>query len=67
MLRSKTYADNLTIDGVLLGQPTIVNGSGVPYQPGDDIADLWFAWDDARIPSGVLEPDGSITPDTTTA
>lgn len=63
MLRSKTYADALTINGVLLGSPVIVRSDGQPFAPGDDISDLWFAWDDPRVPSGVLEPDGSIVSD----
>lgn len=65
LLRSKTYTDNLTINDVLLGQPVIVNGNGQPFGPGDDIADLWFGWDDSRIPNGVLADNGTITVDET--
>jgi hypothetical protein len=63
MLRSKTYAENITINGVLLGQPTIVTAAGEPFTPGVSIEDLWFGWDDHRIPSGVLGDDGTITVD----
>ena len=62
MVRSKTYAPDTVVNGVLLGQPVVVNVSGQPFGPGDDIGDLWFAWDDNRLPSGVLA-DGEITPD----
>lgn len=68
MLRSKTYADNITVNGVLLGQPVIVNDSGDAYAPGDDITALWFAWDDSAFPTGVCEVvDGVlvVTPDET--
>jgi hypothetical protein len=64
LLRSKTYAENITINGVLLGQPTIVTAAGEPFTPGASMDDLWFGWDDQRIPSGVLR-DGEITPDET--
>lgn len=51
---SKTYPENLAIDGVLLGQPTIVTATGEPFAPGDSLSELWFCWDDPRIPDQVL-------------
>jgi hypothetical protein len=62
MLRSKTYAVDTTIAGVLLGEPVIVTSDGHPFQPGDDIADLWFGWDDSLLPAGELV-DGEVIPD----
>jgi hypothetical protein len=55
LLRSKTYQQNITVNGVLLGQPTIVNEDGEPFTPGSNIEDLWFGWEDHRIPGGILE------------
>jgi hypothetical protein len=40
LVRSKTYADAVTINGVLLGQPVIGSRDGMPFAPGDDLADL---------------------------
>lgn len=62
-LRSKTYVENVTVGETLLGLPTIVRSDGMSFSPGDSMDNLWFAWDDPRIPSGVLEPDGTITPE----
>lgn len=63
LLRSKTYLENITINDVLLGQPTIVKSDGAPFSSGDSMKDLWFAWDDNRIPSGEILEDGIIIPD----
>lgn len=53
MLRSMTNQSGTTINGVLLGEPIDPAGSPCPY-----------AWDDERLPSGVLHSDGTITVDT---
>jgi hypothetical protein len=63
LVRSKQYVENVTINDVLLGQPTIGNSDGTPFQPGDDMSNLWFLWDDSRIPTGELV-DGEVVPDT---
>lgn len=63
LVRSKKYAENITVNDVLLGQPTIVTATGEPFTPGANMDDLWFGWDDNRIPNGVLEEDGTVTPD----
>lgn len=62
-LRSKTYTADTTVNGVLLGQPTIVNGAGDPFGPGDAIDDLWFGWNHENLPTGVRAADGTITVD----
>lgn len=61
-LRSKTYATGITINGVQLGQPVIQTATG-PADPGDTIPDLWFCWDDDAYPNGIINSDGTITPD----
>jgi hypothetical protein len=63
LLRSKTYAEHFTVNGVLLGQPTIVTAAGEPFTPGASMDDLWFAWDDSRIPNGEIDQDGNIIVD----
>lgn len=66
LLRSKTYAEPLTVNGILLGTPVLLVRDGDtmrPQQPGDGVDALWFCWDDSALPSGVLNDDGSITPD----
>jgi hypothetical protein len=65
LLRSKTYVEATVVNGVLLGQPVIVNERGETAGPGDDLNQCWWGWDDQRIPSGVLGDDGEITPDET--
>lgn len=62
LLRSTTYPEGMTVNGVTLGDPIIVNAQGQPYAPGDDITALRFAWDDALLPNGELI-DGEIVPD----
>jgi hypothetical protein len=61
-IRSKTYAQDVTINGVMLGQPTIVNADLLPAGPGDDLTACWWLWDDSRIPTGELI-DGQVIPD----
>lgn len=55
LLRSREYVKDVVVNGVLLGQPTIVKADGSPYAPGDSLDVLFFAWDDPRIPSGTLQ------------
>jgi hypothetical protein len=44
---------------VTLGQPTFTDAISEDADP------LMFAWDDPRLPSGVIEDDGSVTLDET--
>jgi hypothetical protein len=55
LLKSKTYVEGIVINGVLLGQPVIVNEHDEIAGPGDDLNQCWWGWDDHRIPGGILE------------
>lgn len=57
ILRSKTYVADLSFNGVLLGEPTLVTSDGVTAGPGSILDDLWFAWADPRIPNGIVNAD----------
>jgi hypothetical protein len=54
-LRSASDCSGLVINGVTLGDPTFTN----EMQP--DANPILFAWDDSRLPNGVIEDDGTIT------
>lgn len=65
-IRSKTYVPPVEIAGITLGTPVVLtreDGQMRPQQPGDSLTDAWFVWDDAAIPSGTLNDDGTVTPD----
>lgn len=52
------------VNNVMLGDPVApVRPDGSPAQPGDSMMDLFWAWDDHRIPQGLIEADGTIVPD----
>jgi hypothetical protein len=57
-LRSASDCSGLAINGLTLGQPTFTDD--VPSLDSDP---LLFAWDDPRLPAGVIEDDGTITVD----
>lgn len=59
-LRSATDCSGITIHGITLGLPTFTD-----EMPSLEPDPLLFAWDDPRLPSGVIEDDGTITPDAT--
>lgn len=61
-LRSRLNATGEVVNDVVLGQPTVVGPDGEQPLPGDNIADLFFAWDDSALPNGELV-DGEIVPD----
>ena len=52
-----------TINGILLGEPTIATTDGQAPADGTAITDLWFRWDDSALPDGELLADGTIIPD----
>lgn len=60
LLRSATDRSGLTFNGITLGDPTFTD-----ELPSQDANPLLFAWDDSRLPSGVIEDDGSVTLDET--
>lgn len=60
MLRSKTDHRGLDVDGVTLGFPALVRDDSQPAQPGDGLTDLWFAWDDAALPDGTIDAQGTL-------
>ena len=62
-IRSKVYAENVSINGVTLGQPVILKADGSPWGPGDSISSLYYTWDDGRIGDGELLEDGTVVPD----
>jgi hypothetical protein len=57
-LRSASDCSGLVVNGVTLGEPTFTD-----EVPSLDPDPLLFAWDDPRLPSGVIEDDGTITLD----
>lgn len=60
-LRSKVNHTGLEINGVMLGDPVApVRVDGSPALPGDAMSDLWWLWDDPRLPTGEII-DGLIT------
>ena len=60
-ITGKTYNALTEVQGVRLGQPTVVKADGTPPQEGDSLADCWFAWDDSRIPDAVIDATGVLT------
>lgn len=62
-LRAKINHRPTKVNDVELGDPIITREDGTPFQPGDNIADLVFAWDDSRIPNGVVDAKGDVVLD----
>lgn len=62
-LRSKTNRAGLEVNGVILGDAPITLIDGSSPEPGDTISELWFRWDDAKFPNGIVNGDGSVTHD----
>jgi hypothetical protein len=62
-LRSKMNHRPTKVNGVELGEPVITREDGTPFQEGDNIADLVFAWDDSRLPDGLVDDTGRVVPD----
>jgi len=59
-LRSASDCTSLTFGKVTLGEPTFTDEI-----PPLEAEPLMFAWDDPRLPNGVIEDDGSVTLDET--
>lgn len=56
-LRSASDCTGMIVGRITLGDPTFTDAV-------DETADpILFVWDDPRIPSGVIEDDGTITVD----
>jgi hypothetical protein len=47
------------MNGIILGVPTFTDARD------DTVTPVLFLWDDSRLPSGVIEDDGSVTLDET--
>jgi len=62
-LRSKTNRAGLVVNGVTLGSSVLSLLDGTPPQPGDQVDDLWFIWDDAAFPTGVVRASGTVDVD----
>jgi hypothetical protein len=58
-LRSASDCTSLTFGKVTLGDPTFTD------EMAEDANPILFAWDDPRLPSGVIEDDGTLTLDET--
>ena len=76
-LRATTYLTNVQVQGVTLGEPTILVWDTTvtpavlrPQAPGDPATALVFAYDDASFPDGTVALDATgkavITPDPVT-
>jgi len=59
-LRSASDCSSLIVNGIILGDPTFTDEI-----PSQDAKPVLFAWDDSRLPNGVIGDDGSITLDET--
>jgi hypothetical protein len=59
-LRSKTNRVGVVVNGVTLGDAPITLIDGTPPQPGDSITELWFRWDDPRLPTGIVYASGAV-------
>lgn len=62
-LRSKTNRAGLVVNGVTLGDAPITLIDGTTPEPGDQVDDLWFIWDDAAFPNGVVRASGTVDVD----
>jgi len=54
-LRSASDCSGLHMNGIILGVPTFTDARD------DTVTPVLFAWDHPRLPSGVIEDDGTIT------
>jgi hypothetical protein len=62
-LRARIHHGTKATNGVTLGDPVVVRADGTPAAPGDDLADLFWVWDDPRLPTGLVDRAGVITVD----
>lgn len=58
-LRSASDCTGMTVNGLTLGYPTFTDANDATVIP------VLFAWDDSRLPNGVIKDDGSVTLDET--
>jgi len=58
-LRSASNCSGMVVCGIVLGDPTFTDEMHANANP------ILFAWDDSRIPSGVIEDDGTLALDET--
>jgi hypothetical protein len=58
-LRSASDCTGLAFGNVTLGEPTFTDAISEDADP------ILFAWDDPRLPSGVIEDDGTLRLDET--
>ena len=65
-LRAKTNRAGLSVNGVQLGEPAILDIAAGPLGPGDTISEAWFIWDDSAFGTGVVNADGTVTADAVT-
>lgn len=56
-LTSSTDHSGMKVGKVTLGAPTFTDAVDESVEP------VLFVWDDPRLPSGVIEDDGSVTLD----
>jgi hypothetical protein len=58
-LRSTTDHTGMLVHGIALGEPVLDTDENEKPFGGE------YCWDDSRLPNGVIEDDGTITPDET--
>lgn len=56
-LHSASDCTGMKFNKVTLGEPTFTDAVDESVEP------VLFVWDDPRLPSGVIEDDGSVTLD----
>jgi hypothetical protein len=59
-LRSQTNHAGMQVSGITLGEAAReIDNNGQAIKSSD------YRWDDARLPNGLIEDDGTVTPDET--
>ena len=60
-LRAKINHAPEKVNGVKMGLPIVVREDGTEPGEGDNIANLFWQWDDSRYPDGFVDDAGVIT------
>ena len=64
VLRSKKQRQGVVVNGVTLGDVVMARLDGTPAtEPGVDLDDCWYLWDDPRFPTGVVYASGAVDVD----
>lgn len=67
ILSSTTNHRGKTVNGVVLGHPTILTSDRKFPSEGTSVDQLCFCWEDYRLPDGILDEEGTIVGESTDA